>query len=174
MLKTSSLIPKKVASKQLLNRDRFVSIFDKMFDDMFKEQFPNVYTDFGIHMFEHSSFPKVNVIDNEKTLEIQAELAGYNKDDILIKTESLGGYEGEQNLLTISGKSSQLSEQTDKSVYLIRELKRSSFTRSFRLSAQLDVNNIDASFENGILKIIINKLIPIKTDTSIKTVTIRD
>ena len=61
-------------------------------------------------------------------------------------------------VLTISGGASQYSEQTDKVVYLLRELKRSSFSRSFKLGDQLDASDVAAKFNNGLLTIIIQKL----------------
>jgi len=60
--------------------------------------------------------------------------------------------------LTISGGASQLNEQTDKSVYLLRELKRSSFSRSFKLGDQLDASAVGAKFDNGLLTVTIQKL----------------
>jgi len=41
--------------------------------------------------------------------------------------------------------------------YIRRELKHSSFKRSFELGDTLDTTKITAKFENGILKIIIPK-----------------
>jgi HSP20 family protein len=66
--------------------------------------------------------------------------------------------EVKEGVLTISGGASQLNEQTDKSVYLLRELKRSSFSRSFKLGDQLDASEVDAQFNNGLLTVTIQKL----------------
>jgi HSP20 family protein len=81
---------------------------------------------------------------------IEAELAGYKKDEIDISVQD--------GVLTISGKASQSTEQTDKAVYLLRELKRSAFSRSFKVGDQLDVSDVDAKFNNGLLIITIQKL----------------
>lgn len=46
----------------------------------------------------------------------------------------------------------------EKCRYLLKQLKHSSFSRSFTLnSIYYDVDNIEANFENGLLYIIINK-----------------
>jgi len=93
---------------------------------------------------------------------IEAELAGYKKDEIDIEVK--------EGVLTISGGASQLNEQTDKSVYLLRELKRSSFSRSFKLGDQLDASAVGAKFDNGLLTITIQKLTkePESTKVTIK------
>ena len=93
---------------------------------------------------------KVNVMSNDTSVVIEAELAGYKKDEIDIATQD--------GVLTISGKTSQSTEQTDKVVYLLRELKRSAFSRSFKIGDQLDVSDVDAKFNNGLLTVTIQKL----------------
>ena len=77
-------------------------------------------------------------------------MAGYTKNDIDISVQD--------GVLTITGKASQHTEHTDSAVYLLRELKRSAFSRSFKLGDQLDVSDVDAKFDNGLLTITIQKL----------------
>ncbi len=132
------------------NRDNFISTFDKMFDEFARKDFPEFFQHFGAEPFGKAAYPKVNVITNDETVVIEAELAGYKKDEIDIEVK--------EGVLTISGGASQLNEQTDKVVYLLRELKRSSFSRSFKLGDQLDASEVDAKFDNGLLTITIQKL----------------
>jgi len=66
-----------------------------------------------------------------------------------------------------------LNEQTDKSLYLLRELKRSSFSRSFRLDEQLDADNIEAAFRDGLLTLVIPRKKPVEPETKVKKVTIK-
>ena len=134
----------------LNNRDNFISTFDKMFDEIARTSFPELYQNLGVEPFGKSSYPKVNVISDDDSVLIEAELAGYKREDIDISVQD--------GVLTISGKTSQHAEQTDKAVYLLRELKRSSFSRSFKLGDQLDVSDVDAKFDNGLLTISIQKL----------------
>lgn len=133
----------------LSTRDNFISTFDKMFDEISRNTFPEIYQTLGVEPFGKSAYPKVNVVDHPDTVTIEAELAGYNKNDIDISVHD--------GVLTISG-ASQSTEQTDKVVYLLRELKRSTFSRSFKLGDQLDVSDVAAKFDNGLLIITVQKL----------------
>lgn len=144
------LVFRPFGSTVLNNRDNFISTFDKMFDEFARRDFPELFQHFGAEPFGKSAYPKVNVITNDEAVVIEAELAGYKKDEIDIEVK--------EGILTISGGTSQLNEQTDKVVYLLRELKRSSFSRSFKLGDQLDASDVDAQFNNGLLTITIQKL----------------
>ena len=137
-------------SAVLNNRDNFLSTFDKMFDEVTRRDYPELFQHLGAEPFGKSAYPKVNVITNDEAVVIEAELAGYKKDEIDIEVK--------EGVLTISGGTSQLNEQTDKVVYLLRELKRSSFSRSFKLGDQLDESEVNAKFDNGLLTITIQKL----------------
>jgi HSP20 family protein len=158
-------VPKSVIEKEIeFNRDNILNTFDRFFDEAFRGQFPDVYKGFGIEPFSKASYPKVNVLSFDDKVEIEAEIAGYNREDISIQVED--------DVLSIVGKTNQQAEQTDKSVYLVRELKRSSFSRSFRLTDQLDSDKIDASFQNGLLHITIPRKVQTKENKA-KTVVIK-
>jgi HSP20 family protein len=156
------LVFRPFGSTVLNNRDNFISTFDKMFDEFARKDFPEFFQHWGAEPFGKAAYPKVNVISNDESVTIEAELAGYKKDDIDIEVK--------EGVLTISGGASQLNEQTDKSVYLLRELKRSSFSRSFKLGDQLDASAVDAQFDNGLLTVTIQKLTkePASTKVTIK------
>lgn len=144
------------------SRDSFLSTFDRMFDEMTRQNFPELFQHWGAEPFGKAAYPKVNVISNNEAVVIEAELAGYKKDEIDIEVKD--------GVLTISGGASQLNEQTDKSVYLLRELKRSSFSRSFKLGDQLDASAVNAQFNDGLLTVTIEKLTkePSSTKVAIK------
>jgi HSP20 family protein len=144
------LVFRPFSSNVLSSRDNFLSTFDKVFDEMTRTNFPELFDQLGVEPFGKAAYPKVNVISNDDSVVIEAELAGYKKDEIDIEVK--------EGVLTISGGASQLSEQTDKVVYLLRELKRSSFSRSFKLGDQLDASKIDAKFNNGLLTITLQRL----------------
>lgn len=163
---TVQRVPRSVLAKEIeFNRDNLLNTFDKFFDDAFRGQFPDVYKGFGIEPFSKAAYPKVNVIATDINVEIEAEIAGYNKDDISVQVED--------GILSIVGQASQLAEGTDKSVYLLRELKRSSFSRSFNLSDQLDADNIDATFKDGLLKLVIPRKKPNIPESKVNKVTIK-
>lgn len=162
---TVQRVPKSVLEKELeFNRDNLLNTFDKFFDETFRGQFPEFSKSFGIDPFSKSAYPKVNVLAYDDKVEIEAEIAGFRKEDISIEIED--------DVLSIVGKASQQGEQTDKSVYLLRELKRSSFSRSFRLTEQLDSDKIEASFNNGLLFITIPRKVQTQENKA-KTVVIK-
>jgi HSP20 family protein len=162
---TIQRVPKSVIEKEMeFNRDNLVNTFDRFFDEAFRGQFPDLYKGFGIEPFSKAAYPKVNVLSFDDKVEIEAEIAGFQKEDISIQIED--------DVLSIVGKTTQQAEQTDKSVYLLRELKRSSFSRSFRLTDQLDSDKVDAAFNNGLLYITIPRKVQTQENKA-KTVVIK-
>lgn len=133
------------------SRDEFLTPFDKLFDELAKRNMPSFGEEFGIDFFERGSYPKVNVIDADDSIKIEAEILGFSKDDVDIKVT-------DNQVLTISGESKETTEDNTK--YLRRELKRSSFKRSFKLTEKLSIDQIDAEFKNGLLIISIPKSEP--------------
>lgn len=128
-------------------RDEFLQPFDQVFDQMMTTQFPTFFEQAGID-FHAGSYPKCNIVDKDDEIEITAEIPGLNKDDVNIKVAD--------GILTISGKRVTENNGTPET-FIRRELKHSSFKRSFTLSDTLDTTRISAKFENGILNLIIPK-----------------
>lgn len=160
-------VPASVVSKEMsYNRDNLLSAFDKIFDDAFRGANGDLYKSFGIDPFSKASYPKVNVVAYDDRVTIEAEIAGYSKKDIEVQVE--------EGLLSIIGKTSHKNdnESTDNTgTHILRELKRGSFSRSFRLSEELDADNIEATFKDGILTINITRKEPVVN--KINKVTIR-
>lgn len=130
-------------------RDEFLTPFDSIFDKMVNQAFPNFGQEFGVNFFGNSSYPRVNVADMKNQVLIEAEIAGLDKNDVSV--------EYEDGMLTISGDKKVEIEDPDIK-YVYKELKRSSFKRSFKVDeTTLQVNKISAKFDNGILNISIPK-----------------
>lgn len=158
-------LPARVVAKQYnLNRDNWLTAFDKIFDDAFRQVSPDVYKSFGIEPFSKSAYPKVNVLAHDDRVEIEAEIAGYTKEDISVEVED--------NVLSIVGKTNQSNEAEEGSVYILRELKRSSFSRSFNLSEELEADKIEAKFRDGLLNITIPRKV-VSEKAVVKKVTIK-
>ena len=134
-----------------MTRQEFLTPFDRIFDDMFGNMFPTIANDFGDDFFTKGSYPKVNVVNYDDGIEIDAAIPGMTKDDVDVEITD--------GVLTIQGTSNQ-NRHVDDAQYLKREIKRSSFRRSFTLGDNLDSENISASFDNGILTLSIPKLVP--------------
>jgi len=159
-------VPRSVIEKEIeFNRDNLLNTFDRFFDEAFRGVYPDLHKTLGIEPFSKSAYPKVNVIATDTNIEIEAEIAGYSKEDISVQVE--------EGILSIVGQSSQSAEGTDKSVYLLRELKRSSFSRSFSLSDQLDTEQIDATFKDGLLTLVIPRKKPTVPESKVNKVTIK-
>ena len=142
------------------DRDSFLTPFDKMFDQMVEAQFPDVVKQVGVKPYQGSAYPKVNVYEFEDKVGIVAEIPGLDKRQLNVEVE--------EGVLTISGDKHSIFEDEGAKV-LRRELKQSSFKRSFELGEQLDGDNINASFKDGVLSVSIPKVEPEKPKkTSVK------
>ena len=135
------------------DRDSFLTPFDKMFDQMIETQFPSVVQQVGVKPYQGTAYPKVNVYEYDDKIGLLAEIPGLKKKQLNIEVED--------GVLTISGDKHNILDETDAKI-LRRELKQSSFKRSFELGELLDGDNISANFTDGILSISIPKLEPEK------------
>ena len=135
------------------DRDEFLTPFDKMFDSMVESQFPEVVKSVGVKPYQGSAYPKVNVYEYDDKVGIVAEIPGLNKKQLNVEVED--------GILTISGDKHSTFEDEGAKV-LRRELKQSSFKRSFELGEQLDGDSIAASFKDGVLSVSIPKIEPEK------------
>ncbi len=135
------------------DRDTFLTPFDKMFDAMVESQFPEVVKSVGVKPYQGSAYPKVNVYEYEDKIGIVAEIPGLNKKQLNVDVED--------GVLTISGDKHSTFEE-DGAKVIRRELKQSSFKRSFELGEQLDGDNIAANFKDGVLSVSIPKIEPEK------------
>jgi HSP20 family protein len=104
--------------------------------------------------FGNNSYPKVDIIDQADSIEFEAEIPGLQKDEVSV--------EFQEGILSISGQKRQKESQQEVS-YIRKELKRSSFQRSFKLSDSFNTDKIKAKFENGLLLISVPKKKPEKT-----------
>ena len=135
------------------DRDTFLTPFDKMFDSMVESQFPEVVKSVGVKPYQGSAYPKVNVYEYDDKIGIVAEIPGLNKKQLNVDVED--------GVLTISGDKHSTFEE-DGAKVIRRELKQSSFKRSFELGEQLDGDNINANFKDGVLSVSIPKIEPEK------------
>ena len=134
-----------------LNRDEFLTPFDKIFDQLMLKQFPNFQEEVGVS-FAQGAYPKVNVYEYDDKIGIVAEIPGLDKKNVSVDVED--------SILTISGDKHGLQDDGGKCI--TRELKQSSFKRSFNLGDHLDGENVGATFKDGMLSISVPKKEPEK------------
>ena len=118
-----------------------------MFDDFFNRELFN----WGNNNFSASrtTLPSVNIKELEKAFEVEVAAPGMKKEDFRITLDG--------NMLTISSSKEDQQEEKD-GKYTRREFSYQSFQRSFELSKDVvDDENIEARYENGVLRLTIPK-----------------
>ena len=141
----------KYVNPRHLNRDEFITPFDAIFDQLVNKTFPTFKEDVGVS-FNKGAYPKVNVYEYDDKIGIVAEIPGLDKKNVTVDVED--------QILTISGDKHGLQDDGGKCI--TRELKQSSFKRSFNLGDHLDGEGIGAKFKDGMLSISIPKKEPEK------------
>ena len=132
-----------------LNRDEFLTPFDKVFDHLMEQTFPTFKEDVGVS-FNKGAYPKVNVYEYDDKIGIVAEIPGLDKSNVSVDVE--------EDVLIISGDKHGFDSDGGKCI--TRELKQSAFTRSFNLGEYLDGTKVSAKFKDGMLSISIPKKEP--------------
>lgn len=115
--------------------------FDPFFDEFF---------DFGMpRHFEHhmQKFMRTDVTEEADSYLLSMELPGFKKEDVALDLEN--GY------LTICATKS--SEESDKKNYIRHERLTESCKRSFYVGDGVTEEDVDASMEDGILKVKVMK-----------------
>ena len=136
---------------QHLNRDEFLTPFDRIFDNLMDQTFPTFKDEVGVS-FNQGAYPKVNVYEYDDKISIVAEIPGLDKKNVTVDVE--------EQVLTISGDKHGFDTKGGKCI--TRELKQSSFKRSFNLGEHLNGEDVSAIFKDGMLEILIPKRIPNK------------
>lgn len=127
-----------------LSNDFFNDSFDDMFRDMFRSPFERMNSGNSI------SCMSTDVQDLGDSYQMDVELPGYDKEDL--KADLKDGY------LTISAEhNSNKEEKDEEGRYVRRERYMGSCQRSFYVGENVTQEDIHASFENGVLKLIIPK-----------------
>ena len=139
-------------SRELLRDSVIPSQMMNLFDNFFNE---------SVGKFERNVFftPRVDVVEKEKQFEIHVSLPGLKKEEININVNA--------DQLTISGERKLNNENKEDKYHLVENFY-GSFTRSFTLPENVDKENINAVFTDGILKLEIPKVEVKENKTSIK------
>lgn len=114
--------------------------FSEMMDEFFNE---------SLNLGDRSGFvPGIDITEDDKQYNIQVALPGMKKNDINIGLDD--------RTLTISGE--RKHEKEDKNVkYHIVESRYGQFERSFTLPENAEPDSLDARYEDGILKLTVQK-----------------
>ena len=115
--------------------------------------FPGLIEDFmsseGMFKKEFAGYvPAANIAEAGDHFSIELSAPGFTKEDLKVEVEN--------STLTVSGEARKESREEGKS-YTRKEYGFGSFRRAFSLPKTVDTDKIEASYENGILRIIIGK-----------------
>ena len=132
------------------NRDEFFSPFDTLLDRVFSENFPELSKEVGLQPFTNNAYPKCDIVDFSDRIEIIAEIPGLSKDQITIDVED--------SIITLRGEKNSKVEEKEGGTYLRREVKRSSFQRTFTADTKIfNLDKLKAKFEDGVLELTVPK-----------------
>jgi HSP20 family protein len=91
---------------------------------------------------------KFNVAETDKTVEVTAEVPGVDAKDIDVQLR--------EDVLTIRGEKKAEKDEKQKDYHLV-ERSYGMFERSFTLPTDVDPARVEASFDKGVLKIVLPK-----------------
>ncbi|MGV6876360.1 Hsp20/alpha crystallin family protein [Pseudochelatococcus sp. B33] len=131
--------------------------------DFIRRQIDQVFDDFGFGKFRQSIAgpssiptipaaryftwalaPAVDLVENEDSYEIAAELPGLTEKDVEVNLSN--------GILTIKGEKNEETSEKRKG-YHLSERRYGSFVRSFRVPDGIDAEKIEAAFSKGVLTV---------------------
>ena len=144
----------------LFRREEFLTPFSSLFDDFFNDTFPTL----DVGFLGKTAYPKVDIIDEANQIVINAEIPGLSKDQVSVELE--------KGILRIKGEKKEEVNEKSKN-YVHKELKHSSFCRSFSVGENVDTGSVGAKYENGILEVTLKKIQPTLEKDEVKKIEIQ-
>lgn len=120
--------------------DSFHKDINRVFDDFFSLR-PS-------SLFESSWIPNIDVDEDEKSINVHAELPGIDEKDLNVTIQN--------NMLVITGEKKEEKEKKNMS-RIVSERRYGSFNRTISLPEGINPGKIKAQFKKGILNIEIPK-----------------
>lgn len=118
--------------------------------DLFGSLFADFPTFGATPSMRASRLFEADLVEHTDEMVLTAELPGVEPDNVDVTLEG--------NVLTISGeKVDHRAEQEDEGRYHLFERRWGRFSRSFVLPRSVDRDKVNASFENGVLKVRVGK-----------------
>lgn len=125
-----------------------VKVNNRPFGNLFNEllnEIPVAARSFGQDLL---AFPQTNIHETPDAYHLELNAPGRTKEDFKIQVE--------QGLLTISYEKKE-SVQSEDYKTVRREFEFRSFKRSFSVDDKINVDGIEAKYENGVLKLLLPK-----------------
>ncbi|NLJ82605.1 MAG: Hsp20/alpha crystallin family protein [Bacteroidales bacterium] len=129
----------------LVKRRGYLSPYSNYIDDFFGRDFFNKY----LSEDTKCTLPTANIIENEKNFQVEIAIPGFKKENFSVEIN--------QNILSIKGDCSKESEESKQKEIVRKEHYYSSFERQFTLPDTIKANDIEASYEQGMLVVTLPK-----------------
>lgn len=135
---------------------------------------PSMFNDFFSNDWmaqANATAPAINVIENKEGYQVEVAAPGMNKEDFKLHID-------ENNDLVISmekkeDKKEESKDEDQKQRFLRREFSYSKFNQTLILPDNVDHDKIEASMNDGVLKILIKKLSPEEMKKATKVIEIK-
>ena len=132
----------------LAKRNSYFNPLPTLFDDFFNRDVFNWNN--SNFSDTNTTIPAVNIKETTENYEVEVAAPGMNKKDFKIELDG--------NVLSITSQRSNQREERDEEKYYRKEFSYQSFQRTFNLQKEVvDVENIQAKYENGLLHLVIPK-----------------
>lgn len=111
----------------------------------------NIFDDFMFPVVKENNLGKMkcDIYEKEGIFYLEMDIPGFDKSDVDIQID-------DNDYLTITAEKSSSNEENDEKNYIRKERTYGKYQRSFYVG-NIDKNGIEASFENGILKVVMPK-----------------
>lgn len=123
-------------------------LFPSLFDDLLSRDLWNL----GVtnNSSTNTTIPAVNIRETPDNYEVEMAAPGMTKNDFKVELDG--------NTLTITSEKNDQREDKEEDRYISREFSYQSFQRTFQLHKDVvDVDKIEAKYENGVLHLLIPK-----------------
>jgi len=111
--------------------------------DIFNQESDLGFSRLGINL------PTANYSENNKEYKLELAVPGLNKDDFSIELDN--------NMLKISAQKEEEKSKEEDDEYSFKEYSFNSFSRTFKLPENVKETDIQAKYEDGVLKVTIPK-----------------
>ena len=131
----------------LIRRNNLFPAVQNLFDDFLTRDFAHLAME---NSSTNTTIPAVNIKETSENFEVEMASPGMKKEDFKIELEN--------NQLTISSERETEEEEKEDNRYTKKEFSYQSFQRTFQLPRDVvDVEKIEARYENGMLRLVIPK-----------------
>lgn len=123
-------------------------LYPSVFDDLFSRDLWN----WGLNnnSTTNTTLPAVNIRETAENYEVEMAAPGMTKNDFKVELDG--------NTLTISSEKENRIENNEGDRFLRKEFSYQSFQRTFQLQKDVvDVEKIEARYDNGVLRLLIPK-----------------